>query len=185
MQAMDSLRGQLIVASPAIEDPNFRRSVVLIGHHDPDGALGVVINRPTGTNLAEAAPPVAEMTGDGDSELFLGGPVMSEAVVVVAEFESPDDAAMLAFGSVGLLGTASDPQDVERRTRRFRAFAGHAGWSRGQLDDELDREDWIAAPASADLVFSDEPGELWSKVLTDLGGAYELLARMPDDPSVN
>lgn len=185
IRGMKSLRGQLLVASPAIEDPNFRRSVVLIGHHDADGALGVVINRPTGTTLAEAAPPVAEMTGDGELELFVGGPVMSEAVVVIAEFEDPSEAAMLAFGSVGLLSTVSDPDSVDRSTRRIRAFAGHAGWSGGQLDDEMEREDWIVAPATADLVFTEEPGDLWAGVLADLGGTYELLARMPDDPSVN
>lgn len=185
MAGMDSLKGQLLIASPAIDDPNFRRTVVLIGHHDEDGALGVVINRPTGTSLAEAAPPVAEMTGDGESELFLGGPVMSEAVVVIAEFERPEQAAMLAFGSVGLLGMAGDADGIERQTKRIRAFAGHAGWSGGQLDAEMEREDWIPAPASADLVFSEEPEGLWAEVLTDLGGSYELLARMPDDPSVN
>lgn len=185
IRRMDSLRGKLLVASPAIDDPNFHRTVVLIGYHDKDGALGVVINRPAGTSLAEAAPPVAEMTGEGESELFVGGPVMSEAVVVVAEFEDPDDAAILAFGSVGVLGADSDANDVDRRTRRLRAFAGHAGWSAGQLDSEIEREDWIAAPATADLVFSDQPDGLWAKVLSELGGTYELLARMPEDPSVN
>ncbi len=181
---MESLQGKLLVASPAIEDPNFHRSVVLIGHHDRDGALGVVINRPTGNSVLEAAPPVAEMIG-GDGDLHFGGPVMPEAVVVVAEFNRPEDAAILAFDSVGVLGADTPQGDVELRTRRVRAFAGHAGWSRGQLDAEVERDDWIVAPASADLVFAEEPEELWSDVLNQLGGTYELLARMPEDPSVN
>ena len=182
---MESTRGKLLVASPAIDDPNFHRTVVLIGHHDRDGALGVVINRPAGTTVAEAAPPVAEMIGGGEGELFVGGPVMSEAVVVVAEFEDASHAAILAFDTVGVLGADTDPGDVEDRTRRLRAFAGHAGWSRGQLDAELEREDWIVAPANADHVFSEDPESMWSEVLSDLGGQYELLARMPEDPSVN
>ena len=184
MQDVTSLRGQLIVASPAIDDPNFHRAVVLIGHHDRDGALGVVINRPSGSQVAEAAPPVAEMIG-GDSELHFGGPVMPEAVVVVAEFESADDAAIIAFGTVGVLPADSKPQMVAERTHRLRAYAGHAGWSSGQLDAEVEREDWIIAPAEADLVFSLETEDLWSDVLKSLGGSYELLSRMPEDPSVN
>ena len=182
---LDSVSGQLLVASPTIDDPNFHRTVVLIGHHDRDGALGVVINRPAGTSLGEAAPPVAAMVGDDESEMFIGGPVMSEAVVVVAEFEDPAHAAILAFDSVGVLGADTDPVDVDRRTHRLRAFAGHAGWSRGQLDAELDRDDWFVAPATAEHVFSDDPESLWSLVLSELGGQYELLARMPEDPSVN
>lgn len=181
---MKSLRGQLVVASPSIEDPNFHRTVILIGHHDRDGALGVVINRPAGTSVAEAAPPVAEMTGS-DGELHIGGPVMPEAVVVVAEFDEPSDAAILAFGSVGVLPADSDAEFVAERTRRIRAFAGHAGWSAGQLDSELGRDDWIVAPADADVVFNDDSSDLWASVLRDLGGTYELLARMPEDPSVN
>ena len=181
---MDSIRGQLIIASPAIEDPNFHRTVVLIGHHDREGALGVVINRPSGSNVSEAAPPVAQMIGT-DSELHLGGPVMPEAVVVVAEFQSADDAAIIAFGTVGVLPADSEPQMVAERTHRLRAYAGHAGWSSGQLDAEVEREDWIIAPAEADLVFADYPEDMWADVLKSLGGTYELLARMPEDPSVN
>jgi len=185
MAAMESMRGKLLVASPAIEDPNFHRTVILLGHHDRDGALGVVINRPAGTSITDAAPPVAEMLGDGEDEMFCGGPVMPEAVVVVAEFEDPADAAILAFDSVGVLGADSGRADIERRTKRLRAFAGHAGWSRGQLDAEMERDDWIIAPASADHVFSDEPENLWAEVLSELGGQFELLSRMPEDPSVN
>lgn len=182
---MESTRGKLLVASPAIDDPNFHRTVVLIGHHDRDGALGVVINRPAGTTVGEAAPPVAEMLGEGDGELFVGGPVMSEAVVVVAEFEDARHAAILAFDTVGVLSADTNPDEVGNRTRQLRAFAGHAGWSRGQLDAELEREDWIIAPATVEHVFTDDPESMWSNVLSELGGQYELLARMPEDPSVN
>jgi len=173
----------LLVASPAIEDPNFRRSVILIGHHDAGGALGVVLNRPAGKTVEDAAPPVAEMIGEGD--LHVGGPVMPEAVVIVAEFERPEDAAILAFENVGVLATDTPPEQVEEKTIRLRAFAGHAGWSAGQLDAELAEDDWIVAPADADTIFDEDPADLWSRVLTDMGGSYELLARMPDDPSVN
>jgi putative transcriptional regulator len=84
-----------------------------------------------------------------------------------------------------VLGADTAPDDVEQRTHRLRAFAGHAGWASGQLDAEIDREDWFVAPATAEHVFSDDPESLWSLVLSELGGQYELLARMPEDPSVN
>jgi putative transcriptional regulator len=110
---------------------------------------------------------------------------MPEAVVVVAEFERAQDAAILAFGTVGVLAADTGPAAVAERTRRVRAFAGHAGWSAGQLDAELEREDWIVADAEADAVFTDSADDLWSNVLRKLGGNFELLARMPEDPSVN
>ncbi|MCX6393902.1 MAG: YqgE/AlgH family protein [Solirubrobacterales bacterium] len=177
------MRGQLLIASPAILDPNFRRAVILIGHHDEQGALGVVINRPAGSTVADAAPPVAEMIGDG--ELHLGGPVMPEAVVILAEFERPEDAAMLAFDNVGVLATDTPAEQIGEKTTRIRAFAGHAGWSAGQLDEEMERSDWVVTPADADTVFADDLEGLWATALTELGGSYELLARMPDDPSLN
>lgn len=183
LECVESVRGQLLIASPAIADPNFKRSVILIGHHDAGGALGVVLNRPAGTTVQDAAPPVAEMIGDG--ELHVGGPVMPEAVVIVAEFERPEDAAILAFENVGVLATDTPAEEVDEKTVRVRAFAGHAGWSAGQLDAELAEDDWIIAPADADTVFDEETEDLWSRVLADMGGSYELLSRMPEDPSVN
>ena len=178
-----SLRGQFLVASPAIMDPNFRRAVILIGHHDKDGALGVVINRLAGASIAEAAPPVAEMVGDG--ALHVGGPVMPQAVVIVAEFKRPKDAAIIAFDNIGVLATDTPPDEVEELTSRVRAYAGHAGWSAGQLDAELESEDWIIAPADAETVFAEEVDDIWASVLGALSGSYELLACMPDDPSLN
>lgn len=183
IEVVESVRGQLLVASPAIADPNFKRSVILIGHHDAGGALGVVLNRPAGTTVQEAAPPVAEMIGDGD--LHVGGPVMPEAVVIVAEFERPEDAAILAFDNVGVLATDTPAEVVDETTKRVRAFAGHAGWSAGQLDAELAEDDWIVAPADADTVFDEDADDLWARVLADMGGSFELLSRMPEDPSVN
>jgi putative transcriptional regulator len=178
------MRGNLLVAGPALLDPNFARSVVLIADHDEDGALGVILNRPLPVAVHDAAPPLAPLV-DADASLFQGGPVQPEAAVVLAEFERLDDAGMLAFDSIGfLLGEVEE--EVAKRIRRARVFAGYAGWGPGQLETELEADGgWIVEPALPADAFTDEPEQLWSTVLRRKGGEYAILATMPVDPSLN
>jgi len=181
---MDSARGQLLIAGPALLDPNFWRTVVLVIEHSEEGALGLVINRPSETSVGDAVPQLEELLDPGDP-VFVGGPVQPSAVIVLAEFEDPSDAALLAFDDVGVLGTSSSPEELTVGVRSGRAFVGHAGWGPGQLDGEVERGDWILEPASLEDAFSAEPRGLWSEVLMRKGGSYALLARMPADPSMN
>ncbi|MGH2875680.1 MAG: YqgE/AlgH family protein [Solirubrobacteraceae bacterium] len=180
---MDSARGQLLIAGPGLLDPNFWRTVVLIVEHSEDGALGLVLNRPSETTVGEAVAELERLL-ELDDQLFVGGPVQPSALIVLAEFERPAEAALIAFDDVGVLasGTQDEP-DVS--VRRGRAFVGHAGWGPGQLDDELERGDWILEPARRDDAFSASPLGLWQSVLTRKGGSFALVARMPPDPSVN
>jgi putative transcriptional regulator len=122
---------------------------------------------------------------DPTQHLFIGGPVQPSAVIVLAEFEDPTDAALLAFDDVGVLGTGPTEEDLTAAIRAGRAFLGHAGWGPGQLDGELERGDWILEPAKLEDAFSREARRLWSEVLTRKGGSYALVARMPADPSMN
>jgi putative transcriptional regulator len=181
---MDSLRGQLLVAGPTLLDSNFWRTVVLVVEHTEEGALGLVLNRPSDTSVGEAVPQLEELL-DPQERLYIGGPVQPSAVIVLAEFEDATDAALLAFGDVGVLGTGSSDEDPPAGVRIGRAFLGHAGWGPGQLDGELDRGDWILDPARHEDAFSIEPESLWAAVLTRKGGSYALIARMPPDPSMN
>jgi putative transcriptional regulator len=181
---MESLRGQLLVAGPALLDPNFWRTVVLVVEHTEEGALGLVLNRPSETSVGEAVPQLGEMLNP-DERLFIGGPVQPSAVIVLAQFEDPTDAALLAFDDVGVLGTGTSPEELSVGVRAGRAFLGHAGWGPGQLDGELERGDWILEPARLEDAFAEEPKGLWSEVLTRKGGSYALVARMPADPSMN
>jgi putative transcriptional regulator len=181
---MDSVRGQLLVAGPALLDPNFWRTVVLVVEHNDEGALGLVLNRPSETSVADAVPQLEALL-DGDARLFIGGPVQPSAVIVLAEFEDATDAALLAFDDVGVLATGSSVEELTAGVRSGRAFLGHAGWGPGQLDDELERGDWILEPARLQDAFSLGPSGLWSEVLTRKGGSYALVARMPADPSMN
>jgi putative transcriptional regulator len=180
---MDSVRGQLLVAGPALLDRNFWRTVVLVVEHNEEGALGLVLNRPSEASVGETVPQLEGLLGS-DELLFIGGPVQPSAVIVLAEFEDAGDAALIAFGDVGVLGTGSK-DELGVGVRSGRAFLGHAGWGPGQLDGELERGDWILEPARLEDAFSDDASGLWSEVLTRKGGSYALLARMPADPSVN
>jgi putative transcriptional regulator len=178
------LQGQLLVASPTMADPNFARAVIAIANHDEDGALGIVLNRPSDTEVVEAVPEL-EGVVDGNEVVFVGGPVQPASIVVLAEFEDPAEAAFLVVGGIGLVSDRTGLERLDTVTARRRIFAGYAGWGPGQLESELEREDWIVEPALAEDVFSEAPVELWAQVLDRKGGQFRLLARMPADPSVN
>ncbi len=183
LKVVDSLKGQLLIAGPGLTDPNFRRSVILVCAHDDDGALGLVVNRPADMLVADTVPELSDTLGAGEP-LWLGGPVAPDGVVLLAEF-SDAEGAHLVDGDLGLVTTEADLDDLPGRTRRARAFLGHAGWGPGQLDEELEREDWIVAALETEDAFADEPETMWSAVLRRLGGSFALVARMPVDPSVN
>jgi len=179
---VQSTRGQLLIAGPSLLDPNFQRTVVLIVEHTDDGAFGLVLNRPSETSVGDAVDELESFVEHEDT-LFIGGPVRQSALIVLAEFEDAQQAAVLAFDDIGVLGDHDGGSAPE--TRRGRAFAGHAGWGPGQLDAELSRGDWILEPARREDAFSQEPLGLWEAVLTRKGGSYALVARMPADPSMN
>ena len=142
---MDSLRGHLLISGASLVDPNFRRTVVLIGHHDEEGAVGVVLNRETEVEVAEAVPALADLVPPGE-RLFIGGPVQPQAAVVLADLEHPERVEVVAFGSIGFLPEAVDPEALGI-LRRARVFAGYAGWGAWQLEAELAQGSWIVEPA--------------------------------------
>jgi putative transcriptional regulator len=180
----ESLAGQLLLASPSLLDPNFARTVVLIGVHSEDGAMGVVLNRPSTATVGEAVPQLQEALGSLEP-VYVGGPVQSSSIVFLAEFVDPTPAGLLVFGRIGFPAPDAGIEELADATERRRVFAGHAGWGPGQLDAEVADEDWITQAAQPQDVFTDAPADLWSSVLKRKGGRYALLARMPQDPSVN
>jgi len=180
--SVDSLQGQLLVASPSLLDPNFRRTVVLVTEHGEQGAAGLVLNRPSDAAVQDVVPQL-EWLAAPEERIFIGGPVEQNAVLVLAEFEDPDDSPVTVFGDLGFV--ALDDEDDAAPVRRRRIFAGYAGWGEGQLEEELDRDDWILEPALPDDVFADDADGLWGGVLRRKGGVFQLVARMPEDPSVN
>jgi putative transcriptional regulator len=179
---VESLRGHLLVAAPTLDDPNFARTVVLIAEHTEEGALGVVLNRPSESAVGEVVPDLAVLIDD-DELVFAGGPVQPAGVMVLAEFDDPADAALPIDGELGFVSVDAETEDIA--AARARAFAGHAGWGPGQLDDEVEEEAWFVAPFEREDAFTAEPDQLWSRALLRKGGAYALVARMPEDPSLN
>jgi putative transcriptional regulator len=173
----DSKRGQLLIAAPSLFD-YFRRTVILVLEHTPEGAMGVVLNRSSETRVADAVPALAELPGSDDL-VRLGGPVSPQSVVALADFERPEEAGTNVLGTLGTL----DPDAGNESVRRLRVYAGYAGWAAGQLDGELEEEAWIVVDAQVDDPFAD--GDLWSEALDRKGGKYRLLATMPTDPSQN
>ena len=167
---MDSLRGHLLVAGPGLVDPNFRRTVVLIGEHGEEGAMGVVLNRPSGIEVDEAVPPLGEL-GGVDGVVYVGGPVQPQAIVVLGDFAEPEQAGVLVFGSIGFLPSEIEPDEIGELARA-RVFAGYAGWGAGQLEGELEEGSWIVEPAAPTDVFTDVPEQLWSDVLRRKGGSF-------------
>jgi putative transcriptional regulator len=182
---MDSLRGKLLLASPTMTDPNFARAVVLIAEHTEEGAMGLVLNRPAETTVAEAVPDLAWLADD-EASVFVGGPVAETAVIVLAEFDRPDLAGALVEDDLGFIGAdADEPSQLDGAVRRARVFAGHAGWGPGQLEDELAEDAWIVEPPRREEVFTEDPDDLWAAVLRRKGRRYALLSTMPPDPSLN
>jgi putative transcriptional regulator len=182
---MDSLRGHLLIASPVLVDPNFHRTVVLIAEHTEDGAMGLVLNRPAETLVAEAVPDLSDLADSG-APVYVGGPVAADSVIVLAEFDEPSLAGVLLDDDLGFVGGgAEDLAEVAGGVRRARVFAGHSGWGPGQLEGELEEESWIVEPPRREELFSEEPESLWAAVLRRKGREYALLSTMPPDPSVN
>jgi putative transcriptional regulator len=174
---VESLRGQLLIAAPSLSD-YFQRSVVLVIEHTEEGAMGVVLNRPTEHAVVEVIERLADLAGP-DDVIHAGGPVSQDSVIALGDFEDPSQAARLVVGDVGLV----DPDATDPELRALRVYAGYAGWGPGQLDGELEEEAWIVEPAVPADPFC--AGDLWAAVLRRKGGPYALLARMPADPSLN
>jgi putative transcriptional regulator len=179
---VDSLQGKLLVSSPALVDPNFRKTVVLIAHHDGDGAMGLVLSRPSDVAASEAVPLLEGIPG-AEEPVFVGGPVQPEAFMVLAEFDDPAEAAAPIMDGLGFMPADAEPDDLS--IRRVRLFAGYSGWGVGQLEAELAEDSWIVVDAVPDDAFADDPDELWRAVLHRKGGPFSLMENMPFDPGLN
>src|SRR3954454_1819136 len=162
---MDTLRGQLLVSSPKVLDPHFRRTVVLIAEHTDEGAMGFVLNRPAAVTVGDAVPDLTWLA-DEEDQVHMGGPVAAQSVIALAEFDDPELSAMVVTGDLGFIPAEPDDADaLAAATRRKRVFAGHAGWGPGQLEPKMDEASWIVVPAMPDDVFSADPDGLWRAVL--------------------
>ncbi len=185
--------GGLLVATPLLDDPNFRRSVVLVLEHDEDGGtLGVVINRPSDISVTSVLPTWDPLV-TGPSVLFEGGPVQTDsalALAVVMSGAEPLGWRRLHTGRRGVsrLGTVdldAPPEILAGEISQMRIFAGYAGWTQGQLSGEIAQGAWYIVDSEPGDTFHPNPGSLWRTVLRRQPGELAFVASYPDDPSQN
>ena len=177
----DSLAGRLLVSPPNLADPNFTRTVVLMLIHNPDGALGLILNRASQTAVADLVPqwaPAAAYPG----VVHGGGPVEPQAAIALGRFDltvAPDGWSPV-FGDLGTVDLHRDPDDVIG-IQQLRVFAGYSGWGAGQLEGELTMGGWITVDAEPGDAFDADPATLWERVIRRQRGTVALLAMSPDD----
>ncbi|WP_308258027.1 YqgE/AlgH family protein [Pseudonocardia lacus] len=177
--------GTLLVASPSLLDPNFRRTVVYLIEHRAQGSLGVVLNRPSEITVRDVLPAWAPLSSAPPS-VFVGGPVESESAICLAAVRTGQDPTRLdgliaVRGPVAQVDLDRDPGGLAPVLRGLRVFAGYAGWDAGQLDGEIRRGDWYVVPALPDDVFTRREAGLWGHVLRRQGLPLALLATYPAD----
>ncbi len=180
------LRGQLLLDSGQLGGSFFQRTVVLICQHNAEGAFGLVLNRPLGKAVGEMI--VADLPDSlKNSPLYVGGPVQPGALSYLHTDSFIPDAEVLPNLALGhSLDDLLEIGESFSPAKKVRLFAGYAGWSPGQLENEMKRKAWTTFPASLELVFETPPEGLWQKVLQSKGGwRNKLLSQMPEDPSRN
>ncbi len=180
-----SLKGRLLVATPALGDPNFDRTVILLLEHSDEGALGVVLNRPTDIHVGDPLPGWDRLAG-APSVVFTGGPVAPDAVLCLAQSSEDDFPGLTAVApDLVLVDLNRDPDDVAFALINVRVFAGYAGWGTHQLEDEIESGAWFVVDTAPGDAMSPDPGALWQSVLRRQGGHLALFASYPERPWLN
>lgn len=186
MTEVSSLTGRLLVATPALADPNFDRAVVLLLDHDEEGSLGVVLNRPTPVGVGDILEAWAALAGE-PGVVFQGGPVSLDSALGVAVI--PGEEGPLGwrrvYGAIGLVDLEAPPELLASALGSLRIFAGYAGWGPGQLEDELIEGAWYVVESEPGDVSAPDPERLWRAVLRRQRSELAMVATYPDDPSLN
>lgn len=177
-----NMTGSILVAHPSLLDPNFRKSIIFLSHHNAeDGAIGLVLNRPLKQRLADLSP--LTNTGlIGGVHVFEGGPVGDEQLLL-ASMQWHDTPKTISFRGFG--NPFEQPEIPPEFQSGLRAFRGYAGWSRGQLEAEIAQKAWVLVPPTKPIIEMSKPDRAWNSIMYSLGPAYRLLAEAPDDPSLN
>ena len=177
--------GVILVAPPMMQDPNFRRAVVLLCEHGVDGSFGLILNKAITLQLADVAEGMRLYEGP----LCLGGPVQPQTLHVLHRLGSSVGESIEVIENVFWGGDFEIIQELIEKEKKsaseIRFFLGYAGWSPGQLDMEIEQDGWILTPSDNSIIFPENPETLWTTILRKMGGEYALLANFPDDPRMN
>ncbi|MBW5422978.1 YqgE/AlgH family protein [Streptomyces sp. BG9H] len=199
MTEVSSLTGRLLVATPALADPNFDRAVVLLLDHDEEGSLGVVLNRPTPVDVADILEGWGDLAG-APGVVFQGGPVSLDSALGVAVIPGEEGTPSgirfrtgrvdpvgfrRVHGAIGLVDLEAPPELLSPALGSLRIFAGYSGWGPGQLEAELADGAWYVVESEPGDVSSPDPERLWRAVLRRQRSELAMVATYPDDPSLN
>jgi len=181
----ENLTGMLLVAVPHMLDPSFHRTVVLVCDHNEQGALGLIVNRPTEAEVLDYLPGWSHLVTE-PAVVFEGGPVQREIAVGLARSsaDGPVSGFTTIISGLGLLDLGTDPNEAADLDS-IRVFSGYAGWEAGQLEAEIAEEGWFVVPSQPDDGFTARPDRCWSDVLARQGGRLAIYATFPPDPNLN
>ncbi|MFQ5508986.1 MAG: YqgE/AlgH family protein [Leptospirillia bacterium] len=180
-------KGSLLVALPSLTDPHFRQSVVYMCSVEPEGPMGLIINRPTDLDLSDALPDESLLAGS-DVPVFLGGPVQDDRILLLRRGGEPMEEFVSVSGEIEVGGTMDALKEAATShgiLGEFRPYRGHAGWAPGQLEAEIEAKVWAVLTATDDQVFCRNPFGIWPDIMAALGGPFAIYATMPPDPSMN
>ena len=185
--AVESMRGSLLVATPALVEPTFARTVILLLEHSADdGALGVIVNRPTAAPLSDVVPAVEEIATE-PRVLFDGGPVSRTTAIALGAVAAgaPAEGWSPVVPPLVTVDLDHDPALLAAALRSLRVFAGYAGWSPGQLEGEIAEGSWYVVDSLPDDPFVPDPSRLRTSVLRRQGWPLAAAAHSPPDPTLN
>lgn len=185
MVKRDIENGKILLAEPFMLDPNFKRAAVLLCEHGEDGSVGFIMNKPLNMRIDELIEDFPEF----ESEVLFGGPVQTDTIHYI------HNKGELLEGSIKVVDGVFWGGDFEKlkfliashliQPENIRFFVGYAGWSEGQLKDEMVYGSWVPAEMDANYLFKITPSDLWQKVMYNKGDTYTVIAQMPDGVSWN
>lgn len=180
-------KGKILISEPFLNDPNFKRTIILLSEHTEEGSVGFVLNKPTEYKINQLIDDFPEF----DAQVYYGGPVQLNTLQFLYrnEVDNIIDGSLEILpglylgGSFDILRTLIEAGKV--KPADFRFFLGYSGWGEDQIKDELELNSWILTETSIDNIFSEEPDKLWREILKKMGKKFAILASFPDNPSMN
>jgi len=186
----ESLRGRYLIAGKRLRDTNFYKTVVLMVEHGSEGAMGLVVNRPSSITVAHALSKHFQIP-DTDDLVYVGGPVEPSALFILhnaSEFDENETAVIPGLyvgSSAEVFETIIRASAEGNADLSFRIFSGCSGWAPGQLEGELERGDWYQQPATSDMLFLEDPYEVWDRLLLKVYESNRILPDAPNNPEWN
>jgi putative transcriptional regulator len=178
-------KGKILISEPFLNDPNFKRTIILLAEHSAEGSVGFVLNKPTEVKISQMIKDFP----DFNSLVYYGGPVQLNTLQFIYRGENIIEGSIEIMpglywgGSFEILQTLIESDSVSPEDFRF--FLGYSGWDEDQIDAEIELNSWIVTESRIDDIFSDEPDKLWREVLKKMGKKFAILASFPENPSVN